>query len=195
MYCLPRTLEEARLRLLPNIGHYVVWFYEEEWLPEYDLGELSVSLGLEVVAILNDGIILQNSGIIDSDDFRRDEDLLAEIYLDGANFIIDAYYKVYIDDQQNRLLYVRLGKCTLRDIESKIELQVLPTQGAHSQNHPSRHSFDDLSFYFYDNELTPITGYCIVTQTLPGYAIAAIRTGQRTNSGDNIWYESYTFNP
>lgn len=190
---LPMTLEEAKARI-SGMDHYVVWFYWNVYFlwPMYSTNELGASLGLEVVAILKDGVILKGGTISDDDSVIWDRSFWTEALLTQTQLIIDSHYEVYIDDSFNRLIYVRQGPCTLSDIESKVYLQVFPQQSAELSEHRQQYVFDDLGFNFYEG-IIPIRGYCIAAQTLPAYNIAAVRTGQRTKNGENLWEGRFTF--
>lgn len=199
IYRLPLDLAEASSAMSDNYSHgienYIVWFYERVYhiLPYYTPEELGASLGMQVEAILKDGFILESdmtSSNVDSPTW--DSDFYIKALLTTSTLIINSHFEVYIDDQRNRLIYVRHSSCTLSDIEPRVYLQVIPKQSVEPSEHRQQYIFDDLSFNFYE-EIIPISGYCIGTRILPEYDISAVKTGQRTNGGDNIWEGGFSF--
>lgn len=197
IYRLPLDLAEAESAMSDNHSHgienFVVWFYHRVYhsLPNYTPEELGASLRMRVEAIFKDGLVLKSDMTSsDVDSATWDSDFYLKALLTTSTLIISSHFEVYIDNQHNRLIYVRRNPCALSDVEPRVYLQVFPKQSTELSEH--RQYVFDLSFDFYE-EIVPIRGYCIATQTLPEDNIAAVRTGQRNNNGDNIWKGEFTF--
>ena len=84
----------------------------------------------------------------------------------------------------NSLVYVK-EPCIPEDAEPTFFLHLDPVDRNDLPIHRKQYSFDNLDFAFEDYLLVE-QGVCVAMRELPGYGIAAIRTGQFTGE-DRIW--------
>ena len=92
------------------------------------------------------------------------------------------YFDVYLSE--DRLAYVT-EDCDQVDLAAKFVLHVIPVHWDDLPEHRKQHGFDNFDFSFYTDGVTD-GEVCAVTQELPKYAIAMIRTGQFTDEG-RVW--------
>ena len=195
IYRLPLDFAEAKSRLSDdhNIENTIVWFYWRYFhvLPDYSLEELSASLGLEVEAILQDGLILRST-LSSSKHLRtRSNDYLFQALLANTEPLLNAHWDVYYNDSDDKLIYVR-DLCDINDLSAKFTLHIFPVDRVNLPEPRRQQAFDDLEFHFIDHAM-PISERCIAIVSLPQYDIATIRTGQPVrNDGDN-WEAEFTF--
>lgn len=197
IYRLPLDLPKAKSRIsinhISNIENIIVWFYGKFFhvMPDYSLKELGASLGLQVEAILKDGLILRSNISSDADPTIWDEDYLFQSLLASTQPLIYSNWNVYYDDQNNRLIYVR-APCDTSDFRTKFMLHIFPTDRANLPERQQQRAFDDLGFSFSDHVI-PMGRRCIAIVSLPQYDIATIRTGQ-TGEKDGInWEAEFSF--
>ena len=120
----------------------------------------------------------------------RIESLTAADYLAeqaGSNTpAIRSNFDVYF--VANRLIYVK-EQCSQNDLESAFFLHVYPISRSDLPLHRKLYGFDNLDFY---GESVIKTGNtCWAEILLPGYDIAAIRTGQRMEGQGHVWQAEY----
>ncbi len=88
---------------------YFVWFHDNlySWFyfvnPQYSFGDIGALPGMEIVAILADGIILKSS----KDSPSNSGVSVTDALLQDAQPVIQSDFDVYLDDNANRLIYVR----------------------------------------------------------------------------------------
>ena len=189
----PKDIKDAKDNIstyCSDIDDLVVYIWDES-LTEltYSLTELGAALEMEILAIFKDGIILRD-GV---DPVIWDDDFLFHNLVDETKLIIDSHFRVYIDDERDRLIYTRQGRCTLKDIEPKITLHIFPVSST-DLPYTRRYDtiFDDFGFDFWEYAV-PIDEHCIAVRSLPEYDIAVIKTGQRIGDDDDSWMGEFTF--
>lgn len=96
-----------------------------------------------------------------------------------------ADFDLYI--HENRIIYVK-EPCGRADRESRFMLHIIPV--AERDLPPARreYGFANLDFAFRDYNFAAVKR-CIAVRQLPSYAIATIRTGQFSGSGEEILWE------
>ena len=104
--------------------------------------------------------------------------------------LIDAAFQVYRRDG-NRLVYVK-DDCAPPELRHTFFLHIVPVDLDNLEAARRAYGFDNLDFSF--GAAGGILGdQCIAERRMPGYAIAAIRTGQHTGAGSKIWEAEYRF--
>ena len=106
--------------------------------------------------------------------------------------IIQSDFDVYLDKDDNRLIYVR-NECSGADVEPRFYLHVIPVDHTDLPEHRRRYDSDNLDFGFGDYGTLLIGGRCFAIRNLPHYDIAAIRTGQFVPGGGRIWTADFYF--
>ena len=208
---LPQDLERAKAHILQNCSgsdDWVIWFsiqprpFRTPTRPF--MTELGAALGMEVVAVLADGVVYKAPGsVVWGDDF------LVRSLLEGVRLVVGSHFEVYVDHRLNRLVYVRRSRCEFNDIAPEFIVHAFPVDEADLPSQRQQYAFDDLSFYFPDHanfsdqhanfgdkDNLPFNveaEYCIAVRSLPDYDIASIRTGQIRGSGDS-WMGEFTLN-
>ncbi len=178
---------------------FVVVFYRDFWRRsyDYDLEDIGALPGLDVAAILEDGILFRS---------RVPSDTAAAIPKDGsvagafhtllkdARLIIHAHFDLYLDVYHNRLVYVRdaCGGGDTGYTGPRFFLHVFPVDPAELPGHRRRDAFDEFDFHF-NHYGGSIGGRCIAVRSLPAYNVAAIRTGQFDRAGGELWREEFRF--
>ena len=192
-----------------NIDMYIIWFYG--WkayraiLLHYDFRSLIASQNLQIVAVLEDGIILKDDqgmwdGLTSSERRVLEDSMIpkdSQEYLLSFEILKDAILKdarlvttnpvvdIYLDGK--RLVYVST-LCNSTGIESPFFLHIHPVNRANKKN-------SDLDFNNYDF-LFSREGFfwgegCAVIRNLPDYDIKMIRTGQFTAEEGELWMEEF----
>ena len=111
--------------------------------------------------------------------------------IENTQPVIRADFDVYLDENQNRLIYVREG-CRDTDLETPaVFLHVFPTQRTDLPDHRRLLKFDNLDFSFGERALR-LDGRCIAARGLPDYPVARIRTGQHLRNQDNLWTSEFS---
>ena len=177
-----------------NLEMHIVWFHG--WRPfiqtQYDLVQLISLYDLEVVAVLEDGIVLRSSNSFDvsrhdvGSESERAENLIIEAILNGAQLIAHSEFDIYLADA--RLVYI--SACSDANTEHPFFLHIFPTSVTDDilnhnvgfNNHDFRFSREGFSF----------GERCAVIRILPSYDIELIRTGQFTADGVELWEESFS---
>ena len=98
------------------------------------------------------------------------------------------YFDVYLSEDS--LAYVTRD-CDQVDLAAKFFLHVIPVHLDDLPEHRKQYGFDNFDFSFYTNGVTD-GEVCAVTQELPKYAIAMVRTGQYIRGGSKIWRVEYS---
>ncbi len=140
---------------------YIVWFHRVD-VPryDYDLAELAALPGVQVEAILDDGVVFKAV---------------------GARIGFDVSY----DENEHRLIYVK-EECRAEDLEAPVFLHLFPTDKADLPDHRRQYAFDNLDFYF-DGKILRSDGRCVAERRLPDYAIDRVRTGQHISGEGPLW--------
>ena len=181
---LPRELPNSQyFRNAENT--YILWFYghrETYWRPRYDLRDLLDSFpGLELEAILDDGIILKTGENSNGNTGISAEEIINQMMQD-ASPVIRANFDLYMHDD-NTLIYLK-DECNRDDLEARFFLHVVPADEADLLGDRRQHGFDNLDFEFSERGFLG-DRRCIATRRLPDYDIATVRTGQFTDGGQS----------
>lgn len=106
----------------------------------------------------------------------------------SARPVIEADFSVHLD--RNRLIY-RREPCSPEDTRGYLFLHVFPEDVNDLAEDRRRHGFDNLDFHFRTRGAI-FDGKCLAAISLPGYAIAAFKTGQSAGDGP-IWEAEYAW--
>lgn len=193
---LPSYLPDDSIHWLraDNIDMYVIWFFG--WKPYkpiplyYDLMTLAEKENLQIVAVLEDGIIFKNSReLIASDIYDLESTILESILKDARLISADSIFDIYLDAE--RLIYIS-ASCDNIDMESLFFLHIYPI---------SRYDIlesridNDLDFNNYDFSFAEEGFFfgenCAVIRNFPDYDIKTIRTGQYTTEEVQLWSETF----
>ena len=104
---------------------------------------------------------------------------------------IRSKFDVYLQENQNRLIYVR-ETCSDDDISTQFFLHTVPVDVNNLAEHRRRYAFDNLDFNFSDFGII-VEGICLAVRELPDYDFLAVRTGQYTPDEGQIWKGSFDF--
>ncbi len=111
--------------------------------------------------------------------------------MENTQPVIRADFDVYLDENQNRLIYVREG-CRDTDLETPaVFLHVFPTQRTDLPDHRRPFTYDNLDFSFGERALR-LDGRCIAVRGLPDHPVARIRTGQHLRGQGNLWTSEFS---
>ena len=186
---LPQDLERAKAHILQNCSSSdggITWFFVAT---RPFMGGLGAPLKMEVVAVFADSAVPR-----DPDSVTWDGDFLVRSLFEGVKLVVDSHFEVYVDNQFNRLIYVRRSRCGFNDIAPEFIVHAFPVDEVDLPSQRQQYAFDDLSFYFPDHAnfsdqedllFNVEAEYCIAVRSLPDYDIAAIRTGQVRGGGDS----------
>ena len=107
----------------------------------------------------------------------------------GSSPVIRSDWDVHL--VEDSLIYKK-ERCTPEDTEPTFFLHLVPVDVNDLPSHRKQYGFDGLNFDF-RNHLLIEGGVCVARRELPdyAYAIAAVRTGQFTGEGQNIWEGSF----
>ena len=100
-------------------------------------------------------------------------------------------FNLYAED--GYLTYVK-GQCEQSDITNRFFLHIVPERPNDLPDDRRRYGFDNLDFEFFFRGAL-FDGKCAARVPLPDYAVAAIRTGQRTQDGGVLWSAWFSLNP
>ena len=104
-------------------------------------------------------------------------------WIEARRPIVRGDFDVYLDVAGSWLVYAR-ERCRREDFEMPFFLHVVPVDPDVLPDGHRQHGFHHLDF------LTPGHGIgetCIAVRHLPGYPIAAVRTGQYVPGGPRLW--------
>ena len=177
---LPWELPGAALRAAgaraDGAGDRFVWFHLG-FRPRYGLADLAALPDLEVEAILEDGVVLR-PGAGPGGGSAAGGAPLAEFLLDGARLLAASGFDLHLDAARNRLVYVS-DRCAEVDaawffLEAyPADPAALPAGQRSALIHfpYGRHGFEE-------------NGRCLAVRDLPGFEVAAVRTGQPVRGQD-----------
>ena len=180
--------EQARAQ---NLDMYVIWFHGwKQWIShDYDFMQLKELLNLEIVSILEDGIVLKANNdptAITSPPGDRDNDsTLVSAILQGSELIASSTFDIYSDG--SRLIYVST-LCHEAELRNPFFMHIFPTDSADIYK-DRKTNFNNYDFTF-NREGFSFGERCAVIRNLPNYDIELIRTGQFTSGGTVLWEES-----
>ena len=188
---LPYDIDKWR-RLGCEGGKYAVWFYKQHHKRyDYGLKELAALPALEIEAALKDGVIFKiNNGKDAGGGKAAQGETLRKAVREGvlrdARPVIRADFDVYLDENANKLIYIK-ETCSGNDLAPRFFLHVVPENNADLPRRRRPHAFDNLNFDF-DEYGFETAGLCAAARDLPDYAIAEIETGQWLPREDRkIW--------
>ena len=139
---------------------YIIWFHGvNEARYDYDLAELAALPGVQVEAVLEDGVVFKAVGP-------------------------SIGFHVSYDKNENKLIYVR-ENCRAEDLEARFFLHVFPVDPADLPEHRRQYGYYKLDVDV-DRQSLPLSKACVAISNLPDHPIARIRTGQFTDEGQ-IW--------
>lgn len=174
-----------------NLDMHVVWFHG--WKPfiqtQYDVTQLLFLLDLEIVAILEDGVVLKannDTEIASLPGYRGNDSTFEAVLLQGSELIVRSTFDIY--SKGSRLIYIST-RCHDAELENPFFLHVFPTDSADIAKDRKTSSFNNYDFRF-DREGFSFRERCAVIRNLPDYDIELIRTGQFTSDGTVLWEES-----
>ena len=164
---------------------YVAVFYRDFWRRSYnfDLDTLGALPGMEVMALLEDGLLFRSRAPRNGAPPAREGSAAARAFralLRGARPLADAHFNVYLDERDRRLIYVR-DDCGDGDhgyTGPRLFLHVFPVDPARLSGRDPGRAFEALDFPL-NHYGGSIGGRCLATRTLPDYEVAAVETGQR----------------
>ena len=156
---------------------WVVWLHRDSApLREYGVADLAALPGLEIAAVLEDGVV-----------FRGGEDAaggsIADALLRGARPLASSVFALWLTGDGKRLVYVR-EECAAGD-EADIFLDVYPAAGADPPA-ARRYGYETLGIRFRTHGFRE-DGRCVLVRRLPEYGVAAVWTGQRDEAGGERW--------
>ena len=168
---LPGELPGAALRAAEaradGRGDSFVWFHHgfPQW---YGLADLAALPDLEVEAILEDGAVLRPGAGPGAGGAP-----LAGALLDGARLLAASGFDLHLDEARNRLVYVS-DRCAEVRGDTWFFLEAYPADPAAL---PAGQRSALLHFPFYGHGFEE-NGRCLAVRDLPGFEVAAVRTGQ-----------------
>ena len=168
---LPWELHRAALRAAEaradGTGDRFVWLRYGFRRP-YGPADLATLPDLEVEAIFEDGVVLRPGG-----GSAADGAPLAEALLDGARLLAASGFDLHLDEARNRLVYVG-DRCAEVRGDTWFFLEAYPADPAAL---PAGQRSAFLHFPFYGHGFEE-NGRCLAVRDLPGFEVAAVRTGQ-----------------
>ena len=180
-----------------DLEMYVIWFHG--WRPfiqtRYDFVQLIHLQNLEIVKVLEDGIVLRAPHSLAADrsivDRESAENLVLETVLDGTRLIANSEFDIYLNSKSTKLIYVS-SSCSNTNTGDTFFLHIFPTHHADIFKHRRTSNFNNHDFKF-RREGFRFGEQCAAIRNLPDYDIESIRTGQFTADGIEIWEESFYF--
>ena len=172
-YSLPGA---ARVAAEARTGDLFVWFHHAA-RRTYGPADLAALPDLEVEAVLEDGVVLRPGA-----GPPRGGTPLADRLLEGARLLATPGFALHLDEARNRLVYVRDG-CAGGDTAAPFFLEAYPADPAAL---PAGRRSERLDFGFRRYGFRE-GARCLASRDLPGFAVAAVRTGQRAPGGGEAW--------
>lgn len=184
--------ESARAQ---NLDMYVIWFHGwKQWIShdyhDYDFMQLKELLNLEIVSILEDGIVLKANNdpmaiTYPPGDPDNDSTLVSAI-LQGSELIASSTFDIYSDG--SRLIYVSM-LCHEAELKNPFFMHIFPTDPADISKDRKTLNFNNYDFQF-NREGFSFGERCAVIRNLPAYDIELIKTGQFISGGTVLWEAS-----
>ena len=163
----------------------VAWFHRDREPPYdyiYGLETLLRTPGMEIVTILDDGVILHRSAASTARTVARDAAAITPALLQDARIGLRSGFTVHLNGAADRLVYTKYG-CRRADVETRFFLHVVPRD---YRDRPRYGSFHRLDFDFADHGFTN-HGLCVAVRALPEFPIARVDTGQFTPRDGQLW--------
>ena len=186
---LPYVLHQAALRAAEaraeGADDLFVWFHRGFW-QLYGPVDLAALPDLEVEAVLEDGVVLRPGGGSAARGAPLAESLLAGARLLAA--FAASGFDLYLDEARNRLIYVRDGCAEVdpaewSDPSGWFFLEAYPADPAAL---PADRRYAGLDFFFVRHGFRE-RGSCLAVRDLPGFEVAAVRTGQWVRGEGEAW--------
>ena len=106
--------------------------------------------------------------------------------------LVDSIFQVYLDGNKQWLRYVR-EDCAPQDTEPRFFLHLTPQDLTDLPPYRREHGFDNRDFGFAETGGFFWQGQCQAQFRLPGYPLAALRTGQYAAGAGELWAEEFSF--
>ena len=106
--------------------------------------------------------------------------------------LVNSTFRVHLQGNGQWLRYGR-EECTAQDTEPRFFLHLTPRDLADLPPYRRGHSFDNRDFGFAEAGGFFWQGQCIAQFRLPGYPMAALRTGQYAADAGELWAEEFHF--
>ena len=162
----------------------LAWFHDVGWSSNHDAADLRAAPGLEVAAELADGVLF----IVNEAHNPRPARQAAYAALAAREPAVRSVYDVYLDGQT--LAYVK-EPCAREETAARFFLHVVPVDLNDLPEDRKRWEFDNLDFSF-EFDGVRLGDACMVSVSLPAYAIAEIETGQFAGGG-RLWDREIRF--
>ena len=184
---IPRDLPQKIQRI--EAGAHIVWFREfhNRAHAGYDLIDLRVLPGVELVAERTDGWVLRRTAAEPFNEAwhrAQKQRHIDQLIQQAQTRVVRAAWDVY---RNGRLLIWRKQPCAAADVQAKFILHVTPADPANLPPHRKR--YDNLSFYF-DWRGVQLADQCMAIAQLPDYPISRIRVGQWIVGGNRTLWEA-----
>ena len=174
---IPRDYPQEIQRI--EVGAHIVWFREfhNRAHAGYDLIDLRVLPGVELVAEGTDGLVLRRTAAepFNAERHRAQKQRYIDQLIEQAQTgkrVVRAGWDVYLT---GRTLTYHKQPCAAADVYAKFILHVTPADPAYLPVHRKR--YDNLSFYF-DWRGVQFADQCMAIAQLPAYPIGRIYIGR-----------------
>ena len=149
----------------------------------YGVADLPARLGVEVVAVLDNGVVFRAAPSPQSPGGA----LLAGELLGGARPIARSGFDVHLDEERRRLVLVR-GDCGAEEASAFAPFfaEAHPADAADPPGDRRKRDFARLEFPFASYGFVE-DGRCVAARDLPDYRLAAVVAGQRRPGGGEAW--------
>ena len=180
IFKLPPGRRRAWDRLSADVAagreYHVAWFHRDRAPPYYYTYGLQTVLrapGMEVVAILDDGVILRRNAASSARPAAGDAAAVTPALLQDARIGLRSGFTVHLNGAADRLIYTKYG-CRSADVRTRFFLHVVPRDYRDRPGYREFHvlDFDFADHGFFNGEL------CVAVRALPQFPIARIDTGQ-----------------
>ena len=182
---LPRRMEDLPgwIKAAPD-GASIVWLHALGGLPNYDAADLRATPGLEATAESADGVVF----IVNEAHNPRPARQAAYNAVTAREPAVRSVYDVYLGGRT--LTYVK-SPCDREETAARFFLHVVPVNMDDLPEDRKRWGFDNRDFSF-EFDGVRLGDACIVSVSLPAYAIAEIETGQ-FDGGGRLWDGEFRF--
>ena len=164
--------------------YHVAWFHRgrDAWRYNYGLETVLRTPGMQIVAALDDGVILRRSAAGTARTAARDAAAITPALLQDARIGLRSGFTVHLNGAADRLIYTKYG-CRSADVETRFFLHVTPRD---YRDRPTYGEFHILNFDFGGHGFIN-RGLCVAVRALPDFPIARIDTGQFTPRDGQLW--------
>lgn len=109
--------------------------------------------------------------------------------LDDAELLAQSEFDLYRNE--DTLLWAKTA-CGDEDVFPKFYVHIIPVRVSDLPEERRQSRFDNLDFNFFNRGALTPGGTCVAAMQLPGYPVAAVRTGQFTSDGE-VWSATLDF--